>query len=148
MSKKGCGDSDADPHLDLDPDPDPEPDLDLDLDPDPARPRSPDESGEERDEPIGDGDAALGRDGIGISAERCDLHRCNGLDRFSARYGESASLVCAGDAPGAFGGVEAGALGGACSFVAELGIADVGGLDGEQELDGDAIGDELVVRKT
>ena len=40
---------------------------------------------------------------------------------------------------GAFGDVEHGAFGGAKGFVAKLCIADLRGLDGEEELDGDVI---------
>jgi hypothetical protein len=51
-------------------------------------------------------------------------------------------MVRAREAPGAFGDVEHRALGGAKSFVAKLGIADLRGLDGEQKLDSDVISDE------
>jgi len=72
---------------------------------------------------------------------------CEGLESFTTRDGERAGLVRAGEAAGALGDVEDGALGGAKRFITELRIADVGGLDGEQELDGDLVCDEAVVRE-
>jgi len=60
-----------------------------------------------------------------------DLDGGDRLDGFAARDGEDTRLVSARDAPGAFGAVEAGALGGAHCLVAELGVPDVGRLDGE-----------------
>ena len=80
--------------------------------------------------------------GVGVPCECGDLKGGEGLDAFAAGDGEGPGLVGAGEAPCAFGDVAADALGGAERLVAELRIADLSGLDEEQELHGDVEGSE------
>jgi len=82
---------------------------------------------------------------VGIPGECRGLERREGFESLAARDGEGPCLVGAGEAAGAVGDVAARALGGAPCLVAELGVADVRGLDREQQLDRDVKRDELVM---
>jgi hypothetical protein len=105
------------------------------------------EAGEQGVEPLSDGKAALRISGLGVTDESCSFKGGEGFQALTAGDGEGAALVGAADAACAFRDVEDRALRGAERFVAELRVADVGGLDGEQELDGDLVSDEAVMEE-
>jgi hypothetical protein len=76
-----------------------------------------------------------------------DLYGRNAFGSFAASDGEGASFVRASDAASPFSAVEASALGRAGGLITEFGVANLRLLDGEKQLDGDAVRDELVVRE-
>jgi len=96
---------------------------------------------------VGDGKAPFYVGGVGIAEERGGLEGSERFEAFAASDGEGASLVGASDAACALCDVEHGAFGCAEGLVAELRVTDLGGLDGEQELYGDLVSDETMVRK-
>ena len=104
----------------------------------------PDQACEERNEAVTEQDATLRVLGRRVTGVGRDL---DGGDGFAARDSEDPCLVRERRSAGSFGAVEARALGGPHSLVAELRVADVRRLHGEEKLDGDAVHDELVVRK-
>jgi len=108
---------------------------------------SPEEAGDQGVEALGDGQAGVHVGRLGVTDEAGGFERCEGLEAFSSRDGEGAVLVSAADTTGAFRDVEDRALRGTEGFVPQLRVTNVRGLDGEQELDGDVIGDEPVVRE-
>ncbi len=76
-------------------------------------PSSPNESGEQCDDPVAEDDAAVSGVERRVPSVSGDLDGGDGLDDLAACDGEDASLVGARDSAGALGAVEASALGGA-----------------------------------
>ena len=100
---------------------------------------------EQREDLACEGDAALcGFDGR-IAGHGGNLDGGSGLGGLAASDGVDARLIASAVAAGAFGDVEAGALGGARGLIAQLRIADAGKLHGLKELDGTLIRNELVM---
>ena len=84
---------------------------------------------------------------LGVTDEGGGFEGCEGLEAFTTRDREGTVLVGPAHSSGTFRDIEDRALRGPKGFVPQLRVADVRGLDGEQELDGDVIGDEPVVRE-
>jgi hypothetical protein len=75
-----------------------------------------------------------------------DLDGGDGFDGFTTSNGEGGSLIAASHRPSALSGVEANALSGAKSFIAKLGIANLRSSNRNEELNGDSVSNELVMR--
>jgi hypothetical protein len=85
---------------------------------------------------------------VSIATQGRDLDRRRRLGGLGASDREGASLVTARDPARSFHAVEAGALGGAERLVAQLRVANRGAPHREQELHGDSVSVELVVRES
>ena len=86
--------------------------------------------------------------GSAQSPQRRAISTAAAASTASARaMAKALALSAASNSAGALRGVETDSLGRAESFVAQLGVADVARANGEQQLDGDLVGNQLVVRK-
>ncbi len=92
----------------------------------------PDEASEQRIEPRAEGEAGCQVSPLGVADRNGRFEARIGFDAFPSSDDESACLVGAGPSAGPFCDIATCALRGAEGFVAELRIADIGGLDGNE----------------